>query len=511
MNIREIYDQKVRDIEFDLLTEAVKFGSKQLQLLKQYDRRFKFGVEYEFHLDREVVGTVPTDAEEFEYEARQNVEDDVIDEIKDHFDDLVAFLFEFSTIFDTKTEYNDAIEDASSGSFEMWNELVDILKHPVTINQLRDIIKNRHIAEVFPNERSEIIDLAKLIPNLQKNEFLPAITSVHLDSLFEMVEYVEDSSNNRIMMDKLIQFIINERDPEWYYEQIDERVRIEADRIASQQTYGYEEEYVRAATDMLEDSPVWSLIESIEEDSSVAEGVEVVSKPLSLQNTITLMKYMFDFIKKNGYTSDKTGLHINISMREFKDTDIDPLKVMTLMDSDFFQNNIPVTNEGKKTVDKWRERNNMVVPNTNAVSGIQIERMAKAYIAGGTSALEDEARRVLAAPEKFRGVNWSHILNNYNKSTRRIEFRFFGGKGYENRFNDILQDLMYISYVILASLKGAHTQDHLKGLVRMLSRISKRTHNGKTFDQLVNEMRATTPREPEQQELFTTYSGGLTV
>jgi len=84
-------------------------------------------------------------------------------------------------------------------------------------------------------------------------------------------------------------------------------------------------------------------------------------------------------------------------------------------------------------------------------------------------------------------VNWTSMFNASGNS-RRIEFRFFGGENYQNRMSDIMNDLMLISYILIVSSRKSHTQDHLKGLVKILDRASKKELD-MDFTALIDEER----------------------
>jgi hypothetical protein len=94
------------------------------------------------------------------------------------------------------------------------------------------------------------------------------------------------------------------------------------------------------------DSPFWR----IEYDTSLLPeegGVEIVSPKMPVREALKYMKGMFDFIKKHGKTTSKTGLHVNMSYEGKSLSEIDELKLMLFMDEDWVWKKFPERIENK--------------------------------------------------------------------------------------------------------------------------------------------------------------------
>src|SRR5699024_7511490 len=122
------------------------------------------------------------------------------------------------------------------------------------------------------------------------------------------------------------------------------------------------------------------IIEDITDDSSVSLGVEVITIPMTIDvflNKLNPLLKMIDYF--GGGTTDRTGLHINISHTSFRTNDIEKinlLKMVALLDPDFFQNRThsAIERDSKKKTKKWEERNQMVSAVTRVLDA-QIEKL----------------------------------------------------------------------------------------------------------------------------------------
>ena len=59
-------------------------------------------------------------------------------------------------------------------------------------------------------------------------------------------------------------------------------------------------------------------------------GAEIVSQPQSFEQTIIELEKIRQFILKNGYTNETTGLHINVSLPNFDRNNLDYIKLVLL-------------------------------------------------------------------------------------------------------------------------------------------------------------------------------------
>jgi hypothetical protein len=225
------------------------------------------------------------------------------------------------------------------------------------------------------------------------------------------------------------------------------------------------------------------MIEEVTEDGSLDGGAEVVTKPLSFSDTKHAMDIMFDIIDKHGETDSSCGMHVNISHLAFaKDSRPNPLRIAVLMDSDFFQNT------RNNIISKFPERGGYTKSISKYISS-EMRKLVEAYIKGGIEDAESHLINYInSTSEKYTAINWTSMLG-VDEETRRLEFRFFGGKDYHKRKQEILNDITYIMHVIHMVVSGKYNrEDYLRGLVKMLD-TSARYKFKLSFSDLVNNVK----------------------
>lgn len=209
---------------------------------------------------------------------------------------------------------------------------------------------------------------------------------------------------------------------------------------------------------------------------TVPNGAEVVTKPLGVRETFHVMDDIFEYIKDVGYTNDQTGLHVNVSISGVDLRTVNLVKMMILLDVEFMQG---LTKTAKEFI-KYPVRSSFVSPNTkilrmqDADGYLGVERVARAYLRGGSDMMIDEFEKlILADNRKERAVNLINVFNA-DVNQRRIEFRLFGpseNNGYEDRGDEIQNDILQICYVLLASTDENFLRtEYLRGIIRTLDR-----------------------------------------
>lgn len=235
-------------------------------------------------------------------------------------------------------------------------------------------------------------------------------------------------------------------------------------------------------------------IEQIIPDVTVPEGVEVVTKPLSYNDTMDIMERVFQFIQNNGNTDSSTGLHVNISTSPDIDlSSINFVKMMVLLDIDFFQG----LSRGSQKFLKYPVRSDWVTPIYQflaADSGAKLLRLAEIYAFNKPDTFvryfEESVRK---DNEKKRAINLMHLLN-VDASQRRVEFRFLGGVNYERRYEEIQNDILQFCYMMSAGASESFLQrEYLEGIIRIMDRVTRSTPiNGEkfsSFSSLINFVR----------------------
>ena len=149
-------------------------------------------------------------------------------------------------------------------------------------------------------------------------------------------------------------------------------------------------------------------------------GVEIITGAMDYYTAKHYMIKIFKFIQKYGYTTDKTAIHINLSFKDMNISRINTLKLILDIDEDAIYKSFP----SRKNNIYAKSIKNMIPFKDYSFSDISIDKIK---------------HNVKFNQEKYFGINFSH-LNNDEKS-KRLEFRYLGGKDYEQKIGDIM-DIM---------------------------------------------------------------------
>jgi hypothetical protein len=191
-------------------------------------------------------------------------------------------------------------------------------------------------------------------------------------------------------------------------------------------------------------------IEKVTLDPSVIEGVETITKALPLDDALDMMKKMFKHISDVGHTSEKTGMHVNMSFRgyDFKRDNFNPTKLVMLADPKMMNEFFPVrTHVGKMFMDIG--------------VGVIMD------LATSDNISREFSNNVMLN-KKNQGINFSHI-SHFIESQRRIEFRYFGGDGYETRYNTMEWNIYRFVYLMMAAFsEGFADNEYQKAIVKYL-------------------------------------------
>jgi len=177
-------------------------------------------------------------------------------------------------------------------------------------------------------------------------------------------------------------------------------------------------------------------ISSVEPEGDMAE---VITKPINLMDTLKLMEEMFDFISDEGDTSHGgAGMHINVSIKglKFNKDNMNPAKLMVLLDPKFLHNEV-----------NFPSRNHVA----NILNQFDSERILELAFNPNMSMLIDEFEAGIKnnISSKFYTLNFRDRDNDTD--TQRIEFRFFGGRDYEARFDEIKEQLYRTLYITMVA------------------------------------------------------------
>lgn len=161
----------------------------------------------------------------------------------------------------------------------------------------------------------------------------------------------------------------------------------------------------------------------VEIDLSGGNMREIVTGPLDYFSAKFYLIKLLGFVQKWGYTTDKSSIHINISFDKTKSdrllTDLNILKHILETDEEDIYRVFPV------------RKNNIYAKS--------IKKMIPFRDYDFSNVAIDTVKNVMKLPDdRYYGVNYLH-MNEYD--TARLEYRYIGGEGYENKVGDII-DMM---------------------------------------------------------------------
>lgn len=159
----------------------------------------------------------------------------------------------------------------------------------------------------------------------------------------------------------------------------------------------------------------------LEPDISGGERMcELITSPLPYYVAKIYLVKMLKFIQENGYTTDKSSIHYNISFDDTCDrklVDINSLKLILEIDEDEIYDKYPtrrnnVYAKSVKRIIPYKDYNYPNIPITTIRNNIKIP------------------------DDRYYGINFLHLIDN--TENQRLEFRYIGGKDYEKNIGNIL-------------------------------------------------------------------------
>lgn len=157
----------------------------------------------------------------------------------------------------------------------------------------------------------------------------------------------------------------------------------------------------------------------MEPDMSGGSGlIELVTGPVPYRNARIIIIKMLNWIKENGYTTDRASIHLNMSFdKKYLE---DPMMVSKMNTLKF------ILTFNEKQVYKF-------FPNReNSVYAKSIKHVMPKHESAHFSPEHISPTNFIFPDTKYYGVNFLKKEKNY------LEFRYIGGKDYENRKEDIL-------------------------------------------------------------------------
>lgn len=145
--------------------------------------------------------------------------------------------------------------------------------------------------------------------------------------------------------------------------------------------------------------------------------VELVTGPLGFYDAKYYLIKIIKFIQNYGYTNEKCSIHFNISFNDKDLNDLNSLKLILNIDEEEIYRDYPTRKDNvyAKTVKKiipFKEYDFFNIP---------------------VSVIKNNMR---LPNDKYYGINFLHINND--KESQRLEFRYIGGKNYENNIGQLI-------------------------------------------------------------------------
>jgi len=173
--------------------------------------------------------------------------------------------------------------------------------------------------------------------------------------------------------------------------------------------------------------------------SGGSEMIELITGPLHWVDARLICIKMLEFIKKNGFTDDHSSVHINISFDDMEVKSINPIKLILNFNEDYVYEKFP------------NRRNNIYARSIKWILPFE-DYLDSEYAMNSII-------QSLKIPDdtKYYGINLQKKWKNY------LEFRYIGGKDYENKSDEILSLMDYfILQTRSAITEQLNQEDYIK-------------------------------------------------
>lgn len=179
--------------------------------------------------------------------------------------------------------------------------------------------------------------------------------------------------------------------------------------------------------------------------SGGSEMIELITGPLEYSEAKLIISKMLSFIKKYGYTTDKSSIHINVSFKDINVSDMKPVKLILNLNEDYIYSKFPdrknnIYAKSIKYIMPFEQYTDTEYGLNNTLNSFKIPDNSKYY-----------------------GVNFQKQVDNY------LEFRYIGGEKYEDKKDDIYSCMNYFILELRKSILDDYTQDDYILLTNYLS------------------------------------------
>jgi len=183
--------------------------------------------------------------------------------------------------------------------------------------------------------------------------------------------------------------------------------------------------------------------------------MELVTDPMGYYEAIATMTKILKWIKKNGWTDERSAFQFSMSFDPFKYVlrnkleNINKLKFILDFDEEFIYDKFP-----KRRNSKYARSIKQIMPVNKFVFNDSVQQIQKANYK-----LPDS---------KYYGINFSKLAKGY------LEARYLGGRSYEKKTKEIIEIIQYVIQKLYESLENPNYSDMNVDQLRRILRIHKK-------------------------------------
>lgn len=194
----------------------------------------------------------------------------------------------------------------------------------------------------------------------------------------------------------------------------------------------------------------------VEPDGSLGdEGIEIKSPPLPLRKFVEICPKMFDWIDEHGYTDERCGFHIHMSLKEVPDlvSNLDLVKLSMFTDEHYIYKFFPnrMNNTYTESMKAKLMRSDIVPTKDDWKEFIDYKKLVNKV-----------------GESHYNAINWEGLSDD----NEHIEFRYMGGANYQNKWNNIKTIIAQYAYNLdLACNPQSHLKEYSRKIQRMINKV----------------------------------------
>ena len=164
--------------------------------------------------------------------------------------------------------------------------------------------------------------------------------------------------------------------------------------------------------------------------------VELITGPMAYNESIIILIKLLSFIKKYGSTDEKCSIHLNISFKNIDVTTINKLTLILDIDENYIYDKFP---SRKGNIYAKSVKNMIPYKEWDSAE-------SAALLMSNSIHLPDET--------KYYGINIGAINRGW------VEYRYIGGKDYQNKQSTILECLDYLILLTYGNINNILNDEH---------------------------------------------------